>query len=94
MNFGVVLSNTCLIQNLRNIFYSRESTRDEPSAHVSADPKSPPKSTSTLYDATTLHTFIRETFPGATLLEEHQVCPNNYIYIRTIGDLTGADLRL
>lgn len=25
------------------------------------------------YDATPLHTFIRDTFPGAVLLEEHQV---------------------
>ena len=26
------------------------------------------------YDATSLHIFIREAFPGAVLLEEHQVC--------------------
>ena len=34
---------------------------------------SPLKSVTGPYDATTLHTFIRETFPGAVLLEEHQV---------------------
>ena len=26
------------------------------------------------YDTTSLHIFIRETFSGATLMEEHQVC--------------------
>ena len=34
---------------------------------------SPLKSVTGPYDATALHTFIRETFPGAILLEEHQV---------------------
>ena len=29
------------------------------------------------YDTTFLHTFIRETFPGAVLLEEHQVSTNS-----------------
>ena len=29
------------------------------------------------YDTTSLHTFIREVFPGALLLEEHQVCTHN-----------------
>ena len=34
---------------------------------------SPLKSVIGSYDATLLHAFIRETFPGAVLLEEHQV---------------------
>ena len=34
---------------------------------------SPLKSVTGPYDATALHTFIRETFPGTILLEEHQV---------------------
>ena len=41
---------------------------------VSGGASNPPKTTRDLYDATSLHSFIRETFPGATLLEEHQVC--------------------
>ena len=34
---------------------------------------SPLKSVAGPYDASSLHTFIRDTFPGAILLEEHQV---------------------
>ena len=30
------------------------------------------------YDATSLHIFIHETFPGAVLLEDHQVCTTEY----------------
>ena len=38
---------------------------------------SPLKSVTGPYDATSLHTFINETFPGAVLLEEHQVNINS-----------------
>ena len=38
---------------------------------------SPLKSVTGPYDATSLHTFISETFPGAVLLEEHQVSTNS-----------------
>ena len=34
---------------------------------------SPAKSVFDPYDTTSLHIFIREEFPGAVLLEEHQV---------------------
>lgn len=34
---------------------------------------SPAKSAFNPYDTTSLHIFLRETFPGAILLEEHQV---------------------
>ena len=33
------------------------------------------------YDTTALHIFIDETFPGANLLEEHQVCLCTYIVV-------------
>ena len=33
------------------------------------------------YDTTALHLFIDETFPGANLLEEHQVCLCTYIVV-------------
>ncbi len=30
------------------------------------------------YDTTSLHIFVKEAFPGAVLLEEHQVCGEPY----------------
>ena len=40
---------------------------------MNGGPGSPAKSVFDPYDTTSLHIFIREAFPGAVLLEEHQV---------------------
>lgn len=42
---------------------------------------SPAKSVFNPYDTTSLHIFLHETFPGAILLEEHQVGVLNEPYI-------------
>lgn len=46
----------------------------KPSMTLSGGVMSPARSLFDPYDTTSLHIFIREAFPGAILLEEHQVC--------------------
>lgn len=51
--------------------YFSHSTPEETSIQIAGRGDN---SSSTLYNTSSLHAFIRETFPGAVLLEEHQVC--------------------
>lgn len=56
--------------------YCSQPSVGETAVNLSGEVGSPAKSLSNPFDATSLHMFIREAFPGSVLLEEHQVCVN------------------
>ena len=55
------------------IFFPSKSVTSDTPIELSGGINSPAKSTFNAYDTTSLHIFIRESFPDSVLLEKHQV---------------------